>query len=163
MKIFERGKRTKIIIFSIIIILIIIVYYNISFSLPKDFSEFIIERTGTESYEEIKQITIQKTEWIENGQIVNVEDDREFIIDDEDDIYSLLNSNVRVYEGGRFSRDEENEYEMYLYFKSGNFHRYHIGEDYIIARQTSDTEEHVFLTVLSDPNDIYHYLIDLYN
>lgn len=162
MKIWDLNKKSKIIIFSIIMVLMAIIFFNISFSLPKDFSKFIKERTTTENYDEIKKVTINKTEWIENYEIVDQDDDREFIIENENDIYSFLNSDVCVYDGGRYARDEENEYEIYLYFENGNFHRYHINENYIIARETSDIEDHVFLTVLGD-NEIYNYLANLYH
>lgn len=161
MKIWDLSKKSKIIIFLVIIILTLIIYFDISFSLPKDFSKFIEERTTTENYDKIKKITINKSEWVENYEIFDQDDDREFVIENRNDIYSILNSDVLIYEGGRYSRDEENEYEIYLYFENGNFHRYHINENYIIARETSDIEDHVFLTVLGN-NELYNYLIDLY-
>lgn len=143
--------------------IIVLLFFNVSFSLPKDFSEFIEERMAMGNFEEIERITIQKSYWLENGHLIKPEDDREFVIESKDEIQSLLNSPVRVYDGGRFSRDEENEYEIYLYFKNDHMHRYLIGEKYMILSIDSNAkEETVHLKVLSDTNEIYHYFKNLY-
>ncbi|KGA95946.1 hypothetical protein AJ85_19610 [Alkalihalobacillus alcalophilus ATCC 27647 = CGMCC 1.3604] len=137
-------------------------YFNISFSSPQNFSEFVEERSTTENIADVESIGIKRTEWLENGVIVGAEDDREFTIDDAVEINSFWNRDVSVHDGGRVNRDVENEFEVYLYFNNGEFQRFHVGEKYIIAREASNTEEHIPLTIKSDSNYLYNYLKGLY-
>lgn len=157
----QMSKKTlNVILFSVLIIIAVMLMFNISFSSPQVFSHFVENRTAS-SDSSIEKITVKKSVWLEEGQLKGPDDKREFTIEDEDEVYSLVHTDVRVYNGGRFDRDEKSEFEIHLYFHNGEFQRYHIGEDYIIARETSDIEEHVSLTVKGN-NQKYEYLVSLY-
>lgn len=153
-------KKKNILLFIVVTVIALILIFNISFSLPQSFADFVEDRTEENS--PIERITVQKSKWLENGQIEGPEDDREFTIEDENEIESLLNKDVRVYDGGIINRNEKDEFELYFYLENGNFQRYHVGENYIIARETSDTEEHKRLTIINFTNEIYNFLNDLY-
>jgi len=153
-------KKRNILFFVVMAVIAFILLFNISFSPSQSFSDFVEDRAEDNS--PIERITIQKSKWLENGQIEGPEDNREFTIEDENEIENLLNKDVRVYDGGLFTRNVEDEFEIHFYYENENFQRYHVGENYIIARQTSATEEHVFLTIRSDTNEIYNYLNSLY-
>lgn len=152
--------KKNILLFILVAIIALILFFNISFSLPQSFADFVEDRAEDDN--PLERITVQKSVWLENGEIEGPEDNREFTIEDENEIEDLLNKDVRVYDGGIFTRNEEDDFEIYFYYENENFQRYHVGENYIIARETSATEEHVFLTVRSDTNEIYNYLNGLY-
>ena len=94
----------------------------------------------------IHQIRIEKP-------YTSIDEQEVFVIDDKDEISSLLNQELRIYNGGRWKESRE-EYDLYIHFY-GSTHGYTFAEGYI---KTFDGN----YKVLDENNVIFHYINSLY-
>lgn len=124
----------------------------------------IKEHTANGEFGQIEKIKVRRGYvYDEKKGIVNKPKDlREFTIDDKDEIYDLLNTDIRVYNGGRIERGSE-KYWLTLYFKNGNEHEYTIGESYIFASRTNVEKKQNYYKVLDDANKVFNYFESLYS
>ncbi|WP_156882535.1 hypothetical protein [Halalkalibacillus halophilus] len=80
-------------------------------------------------------------------------------IDNKDEIYELLNSDLRIYNGGRIENNSQS-FELRIHFDVRDVHVYHIDKESVFARDTdNDRKEY---KVLDDQNELFDYLSSLY-
>lgn len=146
------------------LILVALIYFNISLtSLPTTFSNMIKDNLESEeTFEQVEQIVIEKGFTVDNDLKVNrPDDDRRFTIENKSDIYAILNSDMRVYNGGRIKQTNE-VFNFYIHFEDGSKHHYRIAEGYISVPST-DKGQITDYKVLDDKNEVFDYLVSLYD
>ncbi len=133
------------------IAVIVMGYFNFSFSLPITFKEMVEKQISQD-----EQLVFTK---IDTGRIasisieVPISGEEEVRIEDKDVISTLLNNELRIYNGGRY-KESNDEFDLYVRFY-GSTHRYTIAEEYI---KTDDGN----YKVLDDQNSLFEYLESLY-
>lgn len=150
-------KLTYTMLGVLLLIIVVIQFFNISLtSLPTDFSNVV--NKYSEKYEDgssIKEIKV--------GDPYDYEVEV-LVIEEKEEINTLLNLGVEVYDGGRFP-ERGKEIEMIIVFENGNSHRYLVAEKYIAVGETVTSIEIQAkkFKVLDNNNEIYNQLEALYN
>lgn len=136
----------------VFIAVFIIVFFNISLtSLPITFSEFVEERIEKDEALVMEGLDLER---ISKIRIEAKTKANEVEIEDKEAIANLLNSELRIYNGGRYSESLD-EYDLYVDYY-GSSHRYTVAEDYI---RTSDGN----YKVLEETNELFEMLATLYH
>ena len=148
--------RGKIVLVSTIglflIVAFVVVFFNISLtSLPTTFDEFVEERIEKDKVLVMEVLDVER---IDKIRIEAKTEANEVEIEDKEAIANLLNSELRIYNGGRYSESLD-EYDLYVDYY-GSIHRYTVAEDYI---KTSDGN----FKVLDKTNELYDLLVTLYD
>lgn len=147
--------RGKVVLVSTIglflIVAVAIVFFNLSLtSLPTTFDEFVEERIEKDEALVMEGLDLER---ISKIRIEAKTKANEVEIEDKEVIANLLNSELRIYNGGRY-RESLDEYDLYVDYY-GSSHRYTVAEDYI---KTSDGN----YKVLDKTNELYDLLAKLY-
>ncbi|SEQ13513.1 hypothetical protein [Piscibacillus halophilus] len=145
------------------LILVALIYFNISLtSLPTTFSNMIKDNLESEeAFQQVEHIVVSQGSTVDDDlKVIRPDDDRRFTIENESDIYSLLNSDMRVYNGGRIEQTDK-VFNFYIHFEDGSEHHYRIAEGYISA--TSTDQDKTDYKVLDDQNEVFDYLVSLYD
>lgn len=134
-----------------LIVAVAIVFFNLSLtSLPTTFDEFVEERIEKDEALVMEGLDLER---ISKIRIEAKTKANEVEIEDKEVIANLLNSELRIYNGGRY-RESLDEYDLYVDYY-GSSHRYTVAEDYI---KTSDGN----YKVLDKTNELYDLLAKLY-
>ncbi|WP_040402559.1 hypothetical protein, partial [Alkalibacillus haloalkaliphilus] len=132
------SKKDKVTWFGlgfIFLISLVMLYFNISLtSLPTTFSHVVKDHLeNEEDFEQVDYLVISQSPavitggFFDNLTIHKPDDNREFIIENESEVYDLLNSDMRVYNGGRIE-EKIKVFSMYMHFKDGSRQDYRIDE-----------------------------------
>ena len=148
--------RGKVVLVSTIglflIVAFVIVFFNLSLtSLPTTFDEFVEERIEKDEALVMEGLDLKR---ISKIRIEAKTKANEVEIEDKEAIANLLNSELRIYNGGRYSESLD-EYDLYVDYY-GSSHRYTVAEDYI---RTSDGN----YKVLEETNELFEMLATLYH
>ncbi|GEN46239.1 hypothetical protein [Alkalibacillus haloalkaliphilus] len=164
------SKKDKITWFTlgfIFLISLVMLYFNISLtSLPTTFSNVVKEHLESEEdFDQIEHLAVSQGITITTGgffdrtMIHKPDDDREFAIEEENEVHDLLNSDMRVYNGGRIEERTE-AFDLYIHFEDGSEQYYTVSETSIAVL---DDEGFTEYKVLDDDNEIFDYLDSLYD
>ncbi|MEN0644899.1 hypothetical protein MKY91_17220 [Alkalicoccobacillus gibsonii] len=146
---------------TVALIYLIMWIFNLSFSLPTTYSE-VVKRDMEEK--EFEQVRIRM-----NGE-VNVEpyevsppaDDREFLIDQPDQVNRLVTEEVGLYavnNGNRLRHSERSHsYDLHLRYADGSSLSYEIADSYIQSLSSGYST----YRVLDDENSLFLYIESLY-
>lgn len=157
-------KRKYILLSLFLIGLFIIWYFNISFtSIPTTFSDvFKNNLTNEEELEQEITIGIRKTSIVtEDLKAIAPDEKYTITLDDPDQVFKILNSDLRIYNGGRIEDGgKSHSFLLFISFEDGHELYYKIAKEYITI--TTPTSTDIYKT-LDDDNKLYDYLQSLYD
>ncbi|RFA31559.1 hypothetical protein CAI16_20505, partial [Virgibacillus dokdonensis] len=141
----------------------VIGYFNISLtSLPTTFvNVFKDNLTNEEKFEQVNRIEIRQGGIVtEDFDYIAPENDSVLTLDNEDEIYQILTSDLRIYNGGRIEDNTNSVFYLFIRFEDGAEQQYKIAKEYIVVPTPNNNK---IYKVLDDNNEIYDYLMSLYN
>ncbi|WP_121639181.1 hypothetical protein [Virgibacillus sp. Bac330] len=157
------SKRKYVLIGIMLMVFFVIGYFNISLtSLPTTFvNVFKDNLTNEEKFEQVNRIEIRQGGIVtEDFEYIAPENDSVLTLDNEDEIYQILNSDLRIYNGGRIEDNTNSVFYLFIRFKDGTEQQYKIAKEYIVVPTPNNNK---IYKVLDDNNEIYDYLMSLYN
>ncbi|SHG99733.1 hypothetical protein [Virgibacillus chiguensis] len=157
------SKRKYVLIGIMLMVFFVIGYFNISLtSLPTTFvNVFKDNLTNEEKFEQVNRIEIRQGGIVtEDFDYIAPENDSVLTLDNEDEIYQILNSDLRIYNGGRIEDNTNSVFYLFIRFEDGAEQQYKIAKEYIVVSLPNNYKKY---KVLDDNNELYDYLKSLYN
>lgn len=154
-------KLRRVLYGVILLALLGVWYFNISLTaLPTTFAETV--EGNTPDGLTVGQVERIDLLWLRSSMDedfnVSGPDNVHFTLEDREQIDRMLQSDLRIYEGGRIDGRASEFFFLYVYFEDGSRQQYQIWEDRI---ESSNPDHRKVYKVLDEENEIYDALLAL--
>lgn len=165
MRVKTKSLIYKLIFVAVILYIVFLILrgvFNLTFSLPTNFKDVVDNTEQTElAVNDIQSIQIRKSGKLSDDRLdyIPPEDDREFTIDDKNQISEYISSDIRLYLQTSVDklRDRNDEYDLILEYSNGDKADYKVGDGYIIDYDIDGNYK-----VLGDNNELYENVSNYY-